>query len=116
LANRCNRKSRPTRFFTFKLLSHNYLDVKPNLQISSDHTAIIATIGTHIITRQQPPKLHNSKTSWETFRNKIEGNFGLNIPLRTAEEMEEASTQFNKVIKKAAWSVTPDDKTQAKHP
>jgi hypothetical protein len=46
--------------------------------------------------------LHKSKTCWKAFRNQIEENFGLNIPLKTAEEMEKAITQFNKVIPKAA--------------
>jgi hypothetical protein len=83
-------------YFVFKLLSHNYLGIKTNLEISSDHTPIITTIGTHIITGQQPLKLHNSKTIWEAFRTEIEENLGQNIPFKTAEEVEDAITQFNK--------------------
>jgi endonuclease/exonuclease/phosphatase (EEP) superfamily protein YafD len=38
--------------FIFKGLSHNSLDIRPNLEIASDHTPIIATISKHIITHQ----------------------------------------------------------------
>jgi hypothetical protein len=61
-------------FFIFKGLLHNSLYIRPNLEIASDHTPIIATISTHIITHQKPPKLHNSQTNWEAFRTEIEEN------------------------------------------
>jgi hypothetical protein len=51
----------PLDFFIFKGISHNSLNIRPNLQIASDHTPIITTISTHIITHQIPPKLHNNK-------------------------------------------------------
>jgi hypothetical protein len=47
--------------FIFKLLERNFLDIKPNLEIASDHIPIIATISTHIITHRKPSELHNSK-------------------------------------------------------
>jgi hypothetical protein len=31
------------------------------------------------------------------------------------EEVEEAITQFNKLIQKAAWRATPDDKPETKY-
>jgi thiamine kinase-like enzyme len=51
---------------------------------------------------------HSELKSKKTYR--------LNILLRTAEEIEEAITQFNKVIQNAAWGLTQDDKPQPKYP
>jgi hypothetical protein len=102
-------------FFIFKGLSHNSLDIRPDLEIASDHTPIIATNSTHIITHQNPPKLHNNKTNWETFRNEIEEILLLNIALKTAKGIEESIAEFTKVIQKAAWSATSDDKSQTKY-
>jgi hypothetical protein len=68
------------------------------------------------ITRQTPPKLHNSQRNWEAFRNEIEENLRLNIPLKTAKDIEEAIAEFTKGIQKAAWTETPDDKPQTKYP
>jgi hypothetical protein len=52
-----------------------------------DHPSIAATIGTRIITRQQPTKLHKSRTDREAFKNKTEKKNQLNIPLKTAENL-----------------------------
>jgi CMP-N-acetylneuraminic acid synthetase len=76
-----------------------------------DHTLIIATISTYIITHQN----HNSETNWEAFRTQSEENLRLNIPLKTAKDIEEAIAEFTNVKQKAAWSVTPDDKPQTKY-
>jgi hypothetical protein len=113
-----NKTPDQLHFFIFKVLSHNSLDVRtnPRLGIASDLTPIIATISTHIITRRKPPKLHNSQTNWEAFRTQIEENLHLIIPLKTAKDIEEAVAEFTNVIKKAAWSATPDVIYQTKHP
>jgi hypothetical protein len=84
-------------FFIFKGLLHNYLDIKPNIEIASDHIPS----RTHILTRQQPPKLHKSKRNWEVLGNQIEGNLQLDISPKTAEEIEEAITEFNNAMEKA---------------
>jgi hypothetical protein len=103
-------------FFILKWLSHNSVDIRPNLQLASDHPPIIATISTHIITHQKPPKLHNSQTNWEAFRTQIEDNLRLNIPFKIAKDIEEAVAEFTNVIQKAAWSATPVNKPQTKYP
>jgi hypothetical protein len=95
LTNRCQQTPDLIDFFIFKGLSHNYLDIKPNLEIASDHTPIIATISTHTVTRKQPPKLRNRNTNWDVFRNQIEENLRLNIPLKAAEKIKEAIEKFN---------------------
>jgi CMP-N-acetylneuraminic acid synthetase len=51
----------------------------------------------------------------EAFRTQIEENLRPNVQLKTAKDIEEAITEFNNVIQKAAWSVTPDDKPEAKY-
>jgi hypothetical protein len=40
----------------------------------------------------------------------------LSILLKTAEEIEEAITQFNHSIQEAGWSSAADDTPQAKYP
>jgi hypothetical protein len=81
-----------------------------------DHTPIIATISTHNITHQKPPKLHNSQTNWEAYRTQIEEKLRLNIRLETTKDIEEAIAEFTNIIHKAAWGATPDDKPQTKYP
>jgi hypothetical protein len=97
--NKGNLKDKPTHDTEMKLyikwlIIHiqeyeTSLDVRPNLEIASDHTPIIATISTYLKTHQKPPKLHNSQTNWEAFRTQIEETLRLNIPLETVKHFEE---------------------------
>jgi CMP-N-acetylneuraminic acid synthetase len=52
----------------------------------------------------------------EVFRNQIEESLRLNIPLKTTEEIEEATENFNNVMQNAVWSATSEDKPQTKYP
>jgi hypothetical protein len=61
----------------------------------------VATISTHIITGQNPPKLHNNQTNREEFRTRTE-NFLLNVPLKTAKGIGEAVAEFTNVIEKGS--------------
>jgi hypothetical protein len=102
LANR-NKNSDIVEFFIFKELLHNCLDIKPNLEIVLENTSKIVTL-----VRQLPPESRNNKTNRRTFRNEIEENLLLNIPLKTAEGIEQATAAFNNVVQTAVWSATPD--------
>jgi LPS sulfotransferase NodH len=75
---------------------------------STENTPKIATVGTYIVARQLPLKLRNSKTNRRTFRNKIEENLVLDIPLKTDEGVEQAIAEFNNVVQTAVWSARPD--------
>jgi hypothetical protein len=55
-----------------------------------DHTPIVATTSTHILTRQQSPKLYNRNTNWEALRIHIEENLRLNISLKKEQDIDEA--------------------------
>jgi hypothetical protein len=103
-------------FYIFKGLSHNSLIIRPNLEWASDHTPIIATISTHIVTHRKAAKLHSSPKNWEAFRTQIEENLRLNIPLKTAKYIEEVIAEFTNVTQKAAWTATPEDKPQSIYP
>jgi transposase-like protein len=55
-------------------------DIQPSYDLTSDHSPIIATI-TSIITRKPTPRLHNSKTNWETYRQTTQEKAKLSIKL-----------------------------------
>jgi CMP-N-acetylneuraminic acid synthetase len=103
-------------FFIFKGLSHNYLDIKPNLD----------SIGSHANTRNSDYKhTHfNSQTTKNAYQKcKLRCNQKPNRrklttkrPAKTAQEIEEAIEKFNNVIQNAAWSATPEEKPQTKYP
>jgi hypothetical protein len=57
-------------------MSHNYLEVKSSLELSSDHTPIIVNINTHVITHENQQNCtikqrteFFSETHWMTIYN-----------------------------------------------
>lgn len=102
-------------FFIIKGISHNHSTVKSYLELSSDHTPIIAHISTCIITYERPPKLHNRKTDWCFFRRTLNDSLELNIPLKTKHDIEIAVEIFNRKIQNAAWQSTPQDKPKTNY-
>jgi hypothetical protein len=49
-------------FFITSGISKSYMKLEPNYDLSSDHTPVIATLSTTLITVPKTPKLHTAKT------------------------------------------------------
>jgi hypothetical protein len=52
----------------------------------------------------------------EVSRTDIEEHLLLNIPPKTAKDIEEAFAEYSNVTQDAAWNATSDDKSQTKYP
>jgi hypothetical protein len=88
--------------------------MQPNLGTLSYDTPIIATISPCIITPTTTKTAQQSNlpgSIQESNRSKLTTKF----PAKTVEGIEGAITQFNKLIQKAAWRATPDDKPESKY-
>lgn len=103
-------------FFVARGISPNYIDVRSCLELSSDHTPIIAHISTRIITYKGQAKLHSKKTDWCYFKDLLNNTLKLNVPLKTEYDITKAVEHFNRVIQNAAWQSTPKEKQQTKQP
>ncbi|PNF31804.1 hypothetical protein B7P43_G11362 [Cryptotermes secundus] len=94
-------------FFVTKGISAAYTDIVPNFELSSDHTPIITTISSSVITRHNTSRLHNHKTNWEKYREEITNNINLKITLKKAEDLDFAIETLKKVMQQAAIQSTP---------
>ena len=101
-------------FFLTRGISNSYLEVEPNYDLSSDHTPVIATLSTTLITAPKTPKLHTAKTNWQDYRNIIEARIQLNISLKTPEEIEEGTQELIQTLQEAAKQATPPSHTPQK--
>lgn len=88
-------------------ISSTNMDVKSSFDLSSDHSAIIATFSSFIIHRKHTTRQHNRKTDWDKYRTKIEDDLPRGISLKTQKDIEEALSTFNNVITKAVEETTP---------
>jgi hypothetical protein len=65
------------------------------------------TVYSQILNKEKQPSLHNSKTDWDTFREKLNSLISLNQPLKTEVDIETAVEYLTKSNQEAAWSAMP---------
>jgi hypothetical protein len=94
-------------FFVTKGISTTYADIQASYDLTSDHTPIIVTISTTVMSRQPAPRLHNSKTNWVTYKNKLCDKADLAMQLKNREDVETATNNFISVLQQAAQEATP---------
>lgn len=68
-------------FFVYKVLSNHYLNAETCLDSSSDPTPLTATVSITIIERSAKERLHSKKTDWNGFRDYLDENLNLKVPL-----------------------------------
>ena len=78
------------------------MKIEPNYGLSSDHTPVIATISTTLITVTKTPKCN-----WQEYRNVLDDQIKLNISLKTPEEIEEGIEKLIVILQEAARQATP---------
>ena len=95
-----------------KGISSSYADIQPSYDLTSDHSPIIATISTSIITQKPTPRLHNSKTNWETYCQIIQEKAKLSIKLKDQEHVELETNKLINMLQNAAKEATLNSETQ----
>lgn len=94
-------------FFVTKGISHNYLNIASSLDLSSDHSPVILTASSTVLKRESPPILCNKRTDWARFRYIFNDLITLKVPLKTAEDINNAVETFNSAVQTSAWRSTP---------
>lgn len=95
-------------FFVTKGVDSLYTTVESILDGSSDHTPVVLTMSTTITLKEKPEALHNSQTDWDGFRDYIDREICLRVPLKTADDVDDACVYITNLIQVAAWSNTPE--------
>ena len=74
-------------FFIIKNISPRYVQVNSSTALSSDHSPVIATVGSAII--ENPPNglIHNQLTNWQLFREIFNCSTSASISLKTKVEV-----------------------------
>lgn len=94
-------------FFVTNGISHHYLDISSNLDLSSDHSPVIVTVSSSVILKAVPPVLCTQRTNWPYFQEILNQKINLKISLKTSDELEHAVEVFNSLVQDAAWKSTP---------
>jgi predicted house-cleaning noncanonical NTP pyrophosphatase (MazG superfamily) len=94
--------------FVTKGLNAYHNTVTNRVDLSSDHSPVLLTLGTHPLLSISKPTLTPGTTDWEQFRTTLQNELNLNLPLKSALELEDAVEHLTLNIQNAAWrSCTP---------
>ena len=85
----------------------------PCLELTSDHTSILIKVLTHTLGKPKKPSLYSKKTDWNCFRETLDEQLTLTVPLKTEIDIEEAVENITKAIPNAVWQATPDSNDQS---
>jgi len=94
-------------FAVTKGISDMHRAIETNLDLSSDHSAILITLSINPIWKTPPPKLFTAKTNWKEFQQHINRNIHLILRLQTPTDIEDAVDYAINLIQVAAWTATP---------
>jgi len=94
-------------FFIIFGFSSSYADIQPSYDLSSDHTPIITTLSTTLMTKRPTPRLRNSRTDWHRYKSEISNQVNGTWKLKTREDIDAAVTKFTNILKQAAHLATP---------
>jgi len=98
-------------FYITHGISKSHMDIESNYDLSSDHTPMIVTLSTTVITVPETLKLHTAKTNWQTYRNVLDTRIQLNISLKTPEEVDVGIDELTTILQEAARQATPSPRT-----
>jgi hypothetical protein len=79
--------------------------------LSSDHSPVIITLHSKISPQTGAPTLSTRYTNWAKFRHHIMERLALEVPLKTARDIEAYVHQFVQTVQQAAWDATPQPHT-----
>ena len=94
-------------FFITKNISPRYVQINTSVELSSDHSPVIATINSTIIENQLNGFIHNQLTNWQLFREVFNHSTSASISLKTNKDIEAATGYLNTSIINAIRSSTP---------
>jgi len=80
--------------------------------LTSDHSPITATLSTSVIVRKPTPRLHNSKTNWDTYRQIIQDKAKLSIKLKEHVDIELETNNILSLLQQVDKEANPNSDPQ----
>jgi hypothetical protein len=102
-----NRLPNLLDFLVTRGLPATDIQVVPVFELSSDHSPIIALIGTDLPHRTTAPTLATTHTNWDMFRAYIDGHISLRLRIKESAQLDEAFQYFNTLIQAVSCYSTP---------
>lgn len=94
-------------FITNGITKYNCI-TEPNLDLSSNHTPVVASMSTMFANKPSQPRLTSISTDWTAFKSLCINNINLNLRIKSTEELDEAAQHFTQTVQRAACKSTSE--------
>jgi hypothetical protein len=74
--------------------------------LSSDHSPVLVTLHSKFVPKPRMPNLSSKQTKWSTYWTLIQETLTLQVPLKTAQSIDDYVHQLVQTIQQAAWNST----------
>ena len=91
-------------FGVTKWIPAHSIQAEAGFDLSSDHSPVLITMHMRIAPQNCPPTLSTKMTDWVAFRNYINENLTLKVPLKTDRDIEDYVHHLIQIIQQAACS------------
>lgn len=85
-------------FCIIKGISRSYFHCESCFELYSDYSPILVTMSSNVKEKTAKCKLHNHKTNWTVFRERIEDSLKAKVTLKNEEDITSAVQFFNACI------------------
>jgi exonuclease III len=72
-----------------KCIPQHCVEAEAGFDFSSDHSPVLVTMHTRLAQSSKPPTLTTNRTNWATFKQYIQDNLTLQVPLKTNRDIED---------------------------
>jgi hypothetical protein len=79
--------------------------------LTSDYSPVLITLHSRFVPKPRVPTLSTKQTNWSTYRTLIQETLTLQVPLKTAQNIDDYVHQLVRTIQQAAWNSTPPPRT-----
>lgn len=94
-------------FCITKGISREYSKAVECHDLSSDHSPVLITLSLSVLKKEKSPFLTNKRTNWILYKNLVECNIQLDLPLNDSKSIDKAVNHLSQTLKDAATESTP---------
>lgn len=95
-------------FCVIKNISFKNIKASSCEDLSSDHSPVIITLGSTVLSKESSPQLSNRYTNWECFKTILSEKINCHLPLKNERDLNTAAEHLTCTIQNAAWQSTPE--------
>jgi hypothetical protein len=87
-------------------ISTTCAEIMSSYDLTSDHSSILVSVSATVWYRRGPPRLHNSKTNWDAYREILQDRTNFSVGLQDGTDIDRETSNLIHVLQPTAKEST----------